>query len=94
MYEHPFLLILILGIFFIIIFYWIGYIKGKNKGHLNNLKKLSEMQLEIQELKHLLMNTRRELKEKESELENLKRKYEPSFAQKVIRKIKGEKEEE
>jgi len=93
-YEHPSLFILLLAVLFIIIFYWIGYIKGKNRGHLNNLKKLSEMQLEIQELKHLLTNAKRELKEKESELENLKRKYEPSFAQKVIKKIKGEKEEE
>ncbi|MCP2605146.1 hypothetical protein NLC29_03215 [Candidatus Aminicenantes bacterium AH-873-B07] len=93
-YEHPSLFIFLLSILFIIIFYWIGYIKGKNKAHLNTLKKLSEMQLEIQELKHTLMNTKRELKERESELENLKRKYEPSFTQKVIRKIKGESDEE
>ncbi len=94
LYQHPVVFIILLSVIFIIIFYWIGYIKGKSKGHLDNLKKLSEMQLEIQELKHSLIDLKRELKDREEELENLKKKYEPSFAQKVLKKIKGEKEEE
>ena len=94
LYQHPLIFIILFSLLFIFIFYWIGYIKGKSKGYLENLKKQSEMQLEIQELKHSLMILKRELKERESELESLKKKYEPSLTQKFIKKIKGEKEEE
>ncbi len=93
-YQHPTIFIVLTSFFLILIFYWIGYIKGKNKAHLISLKKISEMQLEIQELKYTLINLKKELKEKENELETLRRKYEPSFTQKVIKKIKGTPEEE
>jgi predicted nucleic acid-binding Zn-ribbon protein len=72
----------------------VGYLKGKNKANLINLKKMSEMQLEIQELKYNIINLNKELKDKENELEKLRKKYEPSFAQKVLKKIKGDSEEE
>ncbi|MFQ6082404.1 MAG: hypothetical protein ACE5WD_03485 [Candidatus Aminicenantia bacterium] len=93
-YQHPYLLTTLVAVFLILIFYLVGYSKGKSKASLTNLKKISDMQLEIQELKYNLKNLERELKDKEDELETLKRKYKPSLAQKVIDKIKGEPEEE